>query len=89
MALDCQSHHACIVLEVREDLIALPGQREILSGESAFVMRGQRQRHLVKTNINIRMVIELLRFPGEAIDECDAVQESLELESPMNDLRAL
>ena len=50
-------------------------------------MRGELQRHLVKPYINIWMVIEPLRSPGDAIDECDAVQESLELECPKNCLR--
>src|ERR1035437_4742046 len=59
-----------------EDLIALPGEGEIFFGESAFIMRGERQRHLVKTNINIRMVIDFLSFPVDSVDESDALQKS-------------
>jgi hypothetical protein len=36
-------------------------------------MRGELQRHLVKTNINIRMVIDFLSFPGDPVDKINAV----------------
>ena len=50
-------------------------------------MRSELQRHLVKPYINIWMVIELLRSLGDAIDKCDAVQESRELKCPKKRLR--
>ena len=52
-------------------------------------MRGELQRHPVKPYINIWMVIDPLRSPGDAIDEGDAVQESLELKGPKNCLRTV
>jgi hypothetical protein len=36
-------------------------------------MRGEFQSHLVETNVDVRMVIHFLRFPGDPIDEIDAV----------------
>jgi hypothetical protein len=36
-------------------------------------MRGELQRHLVKTNINIRMMIDFLSFPGDPVDKINAV----------------
>jgi hypothetical protein len=56
-----------------EDFIALLGQREILLGEASFIMRGKLQRHLVKTNLDIRMVIHFLRLPGDPVDKIDAL----------------
>ena len=70
------------------DLITLLGQREVLCGDSAFIMRGELQRHFVKTNINIGMVIEFLRFLGDAINEGDAAQESVKLKGPDDELRS-
>ena len=70
------------------DLVTLPGPDEIFFGESAFIMRGKRQHHLVKTNINIRMVIEFLRLLGDAVHEGEAVQEVRKLESAADGLRA-
>jgi hypothetical protein len=55
-----------------EDLIALPGKGEIVFGDSSFVMCGELQCYLVETNINIRMVIELLSFPNDPVDKIDA-----------------
>ena len=55
-----------------ESFIALTGKGEIYFGESTFVMRGERQRHLVKTDINIRVVVNFLRPLGDPIDESDA-----------------
>ena len=55
-----------------EDFIALPGQGEILFGDSLFFVRGERQRDLIKTNINIRVMIELLSIPGDAVDKGNA-----------------
>ena len=42
-------------------------------------MRGELQRHLIKTNVDIRMVIAFLSFPGDLVDEIHAFQESLKL----------
>jgi hypothetical protein len=65
---------AFVVLEkLGENLIALPGKGEIFFSDSSFIMRGERQRHLVKTNINIGMVIDFLSFPGDPVDESDGV----------------
>jgi hypothetical protein len=50
----------------------LPGKGEVLFGDSTLIMRGQRQRHLVKTNINIRMVVDFLRSPGDSVDKINA-----------------
>ena len=55
-----------------KDLIALPGKGEILVGDSSFIMRGERQRHLVKTYVDIRVVIDFLSLPGDPIDKVDA-----------------
>jgi len=71
-----------------EDVITQPGQDEIFFGDSTFVMRGERQRHLVKTNINIRMMIDFLSAFGDSPHKSDAHQESLKLEGAANGLRA-
>ena len=55
-----------------EDRIALPGKGKILFGDSSFIMRGELQGHLVKTNVDIRMVIDSLSFPGDPVDKVDA-----------------
>ena len=55
-----------------EDLIALPGKGEIFSGDSTVVMRGERQRHFVEPDVNIRMMVELLRSLGDPVDEINA-----------------
>jgi hypothetical protein len=62
---------------------------EILFGDSSFIMRGERQRHLIKTNINIRMMIDFLSFPSDTVDEGDAVQKTLKPKCAANGLRAL
>src|SRR5665647_3741117 len=80
----CRSRHK----KLGEDLVALPGQGEIFFGDSAGIMRGELQRHLVKTNINIRMVIDFLSFPGDPVDKINALQESLKLKCPQNCLSA-
>jgi hypothetical protein len=74
--------------KLSEDLVALPGQGEIFFGKPAFVMRGERQRHLVITDVNVGMVIELLRPLGDAIHKGEAVQEVRKLESAADGLRA-
>jgi hypothetical protein len=51
-------------------------------------MRAELQRHLVKTNVDVRVVIDFLSFPGDPIDKRDASQESLEPKCPKNCLRA-
>jgi hypothetical protein len=55
-----------------ENPIAFPSEGEILFGDPTLIMRGQRQRHLVKTNINIRMVVDFLRSPGDPVDKINA-----------------
>src|ERR1035437_8069279 len=65
----CRSRHK----KLGEYLVALPGQGEIFSGNSSRIMRGELQRHLVKTNINIRMMIDFLSFPGNPVDKINAV----------------
>ena len=52
-------------------LIALAGKEKILFGDSSFIMGGELQRDLVKTNVDIRMVIEFLSLPGDPVDESD------------------
>jgi hypothetical protein len=47
----------------------LPGEGEILFSDSAFIMRGKGQRHLIKTNIYIGMVIHFLSFRGDPVDK--------------------
>ena len=74
--------------EPGEDLIALPGEGEIFFGDSAFIVRSERQRHLTKTNVDIRMVIDLLGLPGDPVDKIDAFQKSLKAEGATNGLRA-
>jgi uncharacterized LabA/DUF88 family protein len=51
----------------------LPGQGEIFFSDSSFIMRRELQRHLVKPNVDIRMVIDSLSFPGDPIDKGDAL----------------
>ena len=65
-----------------ENLIALPRKQEIFFRNPSFVMCGKRQRHSVKVNVDIRMVIAFLGFPGDSIDKCDAFQEPLKLKCP-------
>jgi hypothetical protein len=36
-------------------------------------MRGKRQRHLVKADTDIRMVIDFLSFPCDPVDKIDAL----------------
>jgi hypothetical protein len=36
-------------------------------------MRGERQRHLVKTNVNIWIMIEVLSYTGDAVDEGNSI----------------
>ena len=62
-----------------KDFVALLSQREIFFGYSSFVMRGELQRYFIKTNLDIRMVIHFLRFPGDPVDKIDALQEASEL----------
>ncbi len=52
-------------------------------------MRAELQRHLVKTNIYIRVVIHFLRSLGNLADKINALWESFKLECPKNGLRAL
>ena len=67
--------------------VALAGQGEILFCESSGIVRGERERHLVKTNINVGMVMELLGVLGRAVDQRDALQKSPELKGPPNRAR--
>ena len=67
-----------------EDLIALPGQGEIFLGDSPFIVRGEPQCHLVEADVDVRMVVDFLGFPGNPVHESDTVQESFELECPKN-----
>ena len=43
-----------------------------MPGDSSFIMRGQLQRHLVETNVDIGVVIDFLNFPGDSVDKVDA-----------------
>jgi len=54
-----------------EYLITLPGKGKIPFSKSTFIMRGKRQRHLVKANINIWMMIAFLSFLGDLINKSD------------------
>jgi hypothetical protein len=69
-----------------EDVIALSGKRKIFFGDSPLIMRGQLERDLIKANINVRMVIAFLGFPGDPFDKGDASQETLKFVSPKNRL---
>jgi hypothetical protein len=69
VALDCLSHHKFIFLQFREDLIALPGKREIFFCNSSLIMGGESQRHLIKTDVDIRMMIAFLSSLCDAIDK--------------------
>jgi hypothetical protein len=51
-------------------------------------MRGERQLHLVETNINIRMMIHFLSAFGDAMHKRDAHQESVKFVGAANCLRA-
>jgi hypothetical protein len=55
-----------------ENLIALPDNGKILFSNSAFIVRGKRQSHLAKANIDIRVMVALLSFPGDPAYESDA-----------------
>ena len=70
-----------------EDLVALLGQDKIFPGESAGVMRGKCQLHLVIPNIYVRVVIELLSLFGDPVDEIEAAQKIFKLENSANGLR--
>jgi hypothetical protein len=72
--------------KIGEDVIALLGKRKISFGDSPFIMRGQLQRDLIKANVNVRMVIAFLGFPGDPFDKGDASQEPLKFVSPKNRL---
>jgi hypothetical protein len=52
--------------------IGPPGKDEIFFCYSSFIIHGELQSHLVKTNIDIRMVIAFLSFPGDPVDKLDA-----------------
>jgi hypothetical protein len=75
--------------KTEEDLIALPGNGEILFSDPASSLRGERQRHLVQTNINIWIMIEVLSYTGDAVYEGNTVQESFKLECAANGLSGL
>jgi hypothetical protein len=64
------------------------GQSKILFRDAAFVMGGECQRHLIKTDINVWMMIHFLGFLGDLVDEINALQKSIKLECPTNGLRA-
>ena len=51
-------------------------------------MRGERQCHLVKTNVYIGMVVHFLGFRGYPVDKINSFQESLKLECPKDGLPA-
>jgi hypothetical protein len=52
--------------------IGPPGKDEIFFCDSSLIMRGELQRHLVKTNVDIRMVIAFESFPGDPVNKIDA-----------------
>ena len=54
-----------------EDLIALAGKRQILFRNSPFIMCAERQYHLVKANINVRMMIAFLSFLVNSVNKSD------------------
>jgi hypothetical protein len=81
--------HGSCPQNFREVLVALPGNGEIFFCDSAFVMRGERQRHLVETDFNVGMMVHFLGALGDAVDKSDAVQETLELKGAANGIRAL
>lgn len=70
------------------DLITLAGEGEILFGDSPFIMRGERQRHLVKTDVNVRMMIVFLSLFGDPPHKGDAGHESIKLKSAADGFRA-
>jgi hypothetical protein len=88
-ALQGESRHRRLFLPCCEGHIALPRQREVFSGNAAFIMGGERQRHLVETNVDIRMMLHFLRALRDAIDKMYALQESLKLKGTNKCLRAL
>jgi hypothetical protein len=77
------------IQKLEEDFIALPGSGEILFSDPSGIMRGERQRHLFKTNINIWIMIEVLGYTGNAVDEGNTVQESFKIKCAANGLCAL
>ena len=51
-------------------------------------MRGERQRHLVKADVYIRVMIDFLSLFGDSTHKIYAFHESLKLECAANGLRA-
>ena len=51
-------------------------------------MRGKRQRHLVKTDVNIRMVIDFQGLFGDPTHKIYARHEFIKLECAANGLRS-
>jgi hypothetical protein len=49
---------------------------------------GERQCHLIETNVYIRVVIHFLGFSGNPIDKINALQKPLKLKRAKNRLRA-
>jgi len=52
-------------------------------------MRGKRQRHPVKTNIYIGMVVHFFGIHGDTIDKSDAAYEPRKIKSAANGLLTL
>ena len=59
--------------------MALPGKREILFGDSSLAMRSERQRHIIKLNINFWIMIDFLCIPRDVIDESETVHKSIKM----------
>ena len=71
-----------------ENLIAFPGKQEIFFGYSSLIMSGEHQRHLVITNVNIRMMIHFQCLFGNPAHEIYAHRELLKLECATDGLHA-
>ncbi len=62
-----------------EDFVAFPGKEEIFFSYSSFIMGGKRQCHLVKTYINIRLMIDFESLFGDSAHKINARHESFNL----------
>ena len=59
-------------------------QRKIEIGQTTLAMSRKHQPHLVKANVDIRMVLFFLRYLGHCIHKINRIREIVELERPLD-----
>jgi hypothetical protein len=64
--------------------VTLRGQIKILLGEPTRVVGGKKKRHLVPADIDVGVMLGLLRELRDRIDELDGEREVLELVGPQD-----